>query len=209
MTNIIIADSHPIVRIGLTLVLNSVSEFQLIDTAATTEALLTAIQKSEPNLVILEMDIPKINGIATIRKLKKRHPDVKAVIYSAQPESVYAMSCIKAGAFGYVPKTANVEEILAALTQIQQGKIYLSEAVSIKTKNDYTGKAEKPLFKKVSSREIEVLKLLASGKKNKEVAVGLNINEKTVSTYKSRLMKKLNVTNIVDLLQQAKALELY
>jgi DNA-binding NarL/FixJ family response regulator len=120
------------------------------------------------------------------------------------------LSCIKAGAYGYLPKTARIDQILTALHQISQGKIYLSSAIATTLKSDASKESENQIrFKKLSSREIEVLKLLSSGKKNKEVAEGLDINEKTVSTYKARLMKKLGVSNIVDLLQQARALELY
>ncbi|MGB4545762.1 MAG: response regulator transcription factor, partial [Flavobacteriaceae bacterium] len=116
---------------------------------------------------------------------------------------------IRAGACGYLSKTARIDQILTALTQLKEGKIYLTHALSEQLKKEKSGDKEKSAFRKLSSREIEVLKLLASGKKNKEVAGGLDINEKTVSTYKSRLMKKLNVTNIVDMLQHAKALQLY
>lgn len=209
MTNILIADNHPIIRLGMSVVFNSTEEFNLIDTVSNTEALFEAVDKKNPDIVILELDIPEINGIAALRRLKRNHPRVKVLIYSTQSENVYALSCIKAGAFGYLHKTARVDQILTALTQINQGKIYLSTAISANVKNKASETDHQALFRKLSSREIEVLKLLSSGKKNKEVAEGLEINEKTVSTYKARLMKKLGVTNIVDLLQQAQALELY
>lgn len=209
MTNILIADAHPILRMGLSMVLNSAEEFYLQDTVASTSQLFIAIEKQIPHIVILEMDIPEINGIATIRRLKKINSNIKVLIFSSQPESVYALSVVRAGAYGYLPKTARIDQILTALTQISQGKIYLTNTLTEQLKKEKSGEEEKSIFRKLSSREIEVLKLLASGKKNKEVANGLDINEKTVSTYKARLMKKLNVTNIVDMLQQAKALELY
>ena len=209
MTNIIVADNHPIVRLGMDIVFNNTEEFHLQELAPTTEALFKAIENKVPDIIILELDIPEINGIATIRRIKRNYPTVKILIFSAQSENVYALNCVKAGAYGYLPKTAKVSQILAALTQIKQGKIYLSANIAAKIKNNHSEDEDKILFKKLSSREIEVLKLLSSGKKNKEVAEGLEINEKTVSTYKARLMKKLNVTNIVDLLQQAQALELY
>ncbi|MDA9888597.1 response regulator transcription factor [Flavobacteriaceae bacterium] len=203
MIKILIADAHPIVRMGLSMVVNSAEEFQLQDAVATTTQLFTAVEKQTPDIVILEMDIPEINGIATVRKLKEINPNIKVLIFSSQSETVYALSAIRAGACGYLSKTARIDQILTALTQLKEGKIYLTHALSEQLKK------EKSAFRKLSSREIEVLKLLASGKKNKEVAGGLDINEKTVSTYKSRLMKKLNVTNIVDMLQHAKALQLY
>jgi len=209
MIKILIADAHPIVRMGLSMVVNSAEEFQLQDAVATTTQLFTAVEKQIPDIVILEMDIPEINGIATVRKLKEINPNIKVLIFSSQSETVYALSAIRAGACGYLSKTARIDQILTALTQLKEGKIYLTHALSEQLKKEKSGDKEKSAFRKLSSREIEVLKLLASGKKNKEVAGGLDINEKTVSTYKSRLMKKLNVTNIVDMLQHAKALQLY
>jgi len=209
MIKILIADAHPIVRMGLSMVVNSAEEFQLQDAVATTTQLFTAAEKQTPDIVILEMDIPEINGIATVRKLKEINPNIKVLIFSSQSETVYALSAIRAGACGYLSKTARIDQILTALTQLKEGKIYLTHALSEQLKKEKSGDKEKSAFRKLSSREIEVLKLLASGKKNKEVAGGLDINEKTVSTYKSRLMKKLNVTNIVDMLQHAKALQLY
>jgi len=209
MINILIAEAHPIVRMGLSMVVNSAEEFQLQDAVATTTQLFTAVEKQTPDIVILEMDIPEINGIATVRKLKEINSNIKVLIFSSQSETVYALSAIRAGACGYLSKTARIDQILTALTQLKEGKIYLTHALSEQLKKEKSGDKEKSAFRKLSSREIEVLKLLASGKKNKEVASGLDINEKTVSTYKSRLMKKLNVTNIVDMLQHAKALQLY
>ena len=209
MIKILIADAHPIVRMGLSMVVNSAEEFQLQDAVATTTQLFTAVEKQTPDIVILEMDIPEINGIATFRKLKEINPNIKVLVFSSQSETVYALSAIRAGACGYLSKTARIDQILTALTQLKEGKIYLTHALSEQLKKEKSGDKEKSAFRKLSSREIEVLKLLASGKKNKEVAGGLDINEKTVSTYKSRLMKKLNVTNIVDMLQHAKALQLY
>ena len=209
MIKILIADAHLIVRMGLSMVVNSAEEFQLQNAVATTTQLFTAVEKQTPDIVILEMDIPEINGIATVRKLKEINPNIKVLIFSSQSETVYALSAIRAGACGYLSKTARIDQILTALTQLKEGKIYLTHALSEQLKKEKSGDKEKSAFRKLSSREIEVLKLLASGKKNKEVAGGLDINEKTVSTYKSRLMKKLNVTNIVDMLQHAKALQLY
>ena len=209
MIKILIADAHHIVRMGLSMVVNSAEELQLQDAVATTTQLFTAVEKQTPDIVILEMDIPEINGIATVRKLKEINSNIKVLIFSSQSETVYALSAIRAGACGYLSKTARIDQILTALTQLKEGKIYLTHALSEQLKKEKSGDKEKSAFRKLSSREIEVLKLLASGKKNKEVAGGLDINEKTVSTYKSRLMKKLNVTNIVDMLQHAKALQLY
>jgi DNA-binding NarL/FixJ family response regulator len=209
MIKILIADNHPIVRLGIKEVLNTVPDFDVLGDVSTTTELFNFIENSIPDVVILEMDIPEINGIATLRKIKKEFPDVKILIYSGQSEDVYALSTIRAGAFGYLSKTSELDYIISAVKKVSQGKMFITNELAQRLAFDEGTQKQRRFFRKLSTREVEVLKLLASGKRNKDVAEGLNLNEKTVSTYKSRLMKKLNVDNLVDLLQQAKALELY
>jgi len=209
MIKVLIADSHPIVRMGIKNVLNSASGFEIIADVATTTELFTKLKTLIPDVVILEMDIPEINGIASLRKLKQEYPDIRVLIYSGQSEDVYALSTIRAGAFGYLSKTADLDYIITAVRKVSEGNMFITNELAQRLAFDEGTQKPRRFFRKLSTREVEVLKLLASGKRNKDVALGLNLNEKTVSTYKARLMKKLNVDNLVDLLQQAKALELY
>jgi DNA-binding NarL/FixJ family response regulator len=209
MIKVLIADNHPIIRMGIRKVLEAAEGFELIDEVATTEELFEKLKDTTPDVVMLEMDIPEINGIAALRKIKKDYADVKVLMYSGQSEDVYALSAIRAGAFGYLSKSSDLEYITAAITKVSEGSMFITNELAQRLAFDEGTKKPRRFFRKLSTREIEVLKLLASGKRNKEVAIGLNLNEKTVSTYKARLMKKLNVDNMVDLLQQAKALELY
>lgn len=209
MIKVVIADNHPVVRLGLGSVLSTAADFEIIDDVGTTTELFQSLKKASPDVVMLELDIPEINGIATIRKIKQDFPDVKVLIYSGQSEDVYALSTIRAGAFGYLSKTAELDYVLSALRKVHEGKMFITNELAQRLAFDEGTQKPRRFFRKLSTREVEVLKMLASGKRNKEVAQGLNLNEKTVSTYKARLMKKLNVDNLVDLLQQAKALELY
>ena len=209
MIKVLIADNHPIVRMGIKNVLNSASGFEIIADVATTTELFTKLKTLIPDVVILEMDIPEINGIASLRKLKQEYPDIRVLIYSGQSEDVYALSTIRAGAFGYLSKTADLDYIITAVRKVSEGNMFITNELAQRLAFDEGTQKPRRFFRKLSTREVEVLKLLASGKRNKDVALGLNLNEKTVSTYKARLMKKLNVDNLVDLLQQAKALELY
>ncbi|WP_435624828.1 response regulator [Flagellimonas sp.] len=209
MIKVLIADNHPIVRLGIKQVIESGSDMEVIADVATTGELFDVLEKVTPDVVMLEMDIPEINGIATLRKMKQEFPNVKALMYSGQSEDVYALSTIRAGAFGYLSKTADLDYIITAVRKVSEGNMFITNELAQRLAFDEGTQKPRRFFRKLSSREVEVLKLLASGKRNKEVAEGLNLNEKTVSTYKARLMKKLNVDNLVDLLQQAKALELY
>lgn len=209
MIKVLIADSHPVVRLGIKKVLESSSDIEIIADVSTTEALFESLKKVSPDVIILEMDIPEINGIAALRKLKSEFPEIKTLMFSGQSEDVYALSTIRAGAYGYLSKTADLDYIVSAVKKVSEGNMFITNELAQRLAFDEGTQKPRRFFRKLSSREVEVLKLLASGKRNKEVAEGLNLNEKTVSTYKARLMKKLNVDNLVDLLQQAKALELY
>ncbi|MBS9462275.1 MAG: response regulator transcription factor [Bacteroidota bacterium] len=209
MIKVIIADNHPIVRLGIKQVLETSSDIEVIADVSDTSELFETLEKVSPDVVILEMDIPEINGIAALRKLKQEFPNVKSLMFSGQSEDVYALSTIRAGAFGYLSKTADIDYLVSAVKKVSEGSMFITNELAQRLAFDEGTQKPRRFFRKLSSREVEVLKLLASGKRNKEVAEGLNLNEKTVSTYKARLMKKLNVDNLVDLLQQAKALELY
>jgi len=209
MIKVIIADNHPIIRMGVKHVLQAVEGIEIIEDVSTTAELFEKLENVAPDVVMLEMDIPEINGIAALRKIKKEFPEVKVLMYSGQSEDVYALSTIRAGAFGYLSKTSDVDYLISAVRKVAEGNMFITNELAQRLAFDEGTQRPRRFFRKLSSREVEVLKLLASGKRNKDVALGLSLNEKTVSTYKARLMKKLNVDNMVDLLQQAKALELY
>lgn len=209
MIKVLIADNHPIIRHGIKEILESNPDMEVIADVSTTVELFNVLDKVTPDVVILEMDIPEINGIATLRKLKQEFPNIRTLMYSGQSEDVYALSTIRSGAFGYLSKTAELDYIATAVKKVSEGNMFITNELAQRLAFDEGTQKPRRFFRRLSSREVEVLKLLASGKRNKEVAESLKLNEKTVSTYKARLMKKLNVDNLVDLLQQARALELY
>lgn len=203
MLNILIVDSHPIVRTGLDLFLNSKPDFNVVGTLNSGIEIFEFVRRNDVDIIISEIDLPELNGITALRAIKKEYKDVRVLIFSHQPEEIYAVSTIKAGASGYLSKSASVEEIETAVRKVNAGELSLSEKMDKHLHYEDTRKSRSRLFKKLSTREVEVLKLLSIGRKNKEIAQELDINEKTVSTYKARLFKKLNVTNIVDLIHQA------
>lgn len=204
MIQILIVDSHPVVRTGLELFLNSKSDLKVIGSLGSGIELFEFIKRHKVDVIISEIDLPELNGITALRALKKEHKEINVLMFSQQPEEIYAISTLKAGASGYLHKTASIEDIEAAVRKIHSGEVSLSEKMEKNLHYEDTRKSQTRMFKKLSTREVEVLKLLSIGRKNKEIAEELDINEKTVSTYKARLFKKLNVTNIVDLIHQAK-----
>ncbi|WP_055444391.1 response regulator transcription factor [Lacinutrix himadriensis] len=208
MIKLLVVDHHPIIRKGLELLFLTSSNIQIVGTLDDGESIFEFLNKNKVDIIISEIDLPKLNGITALRRLNKEHPEVKVIMFSAQPEEVYAMNTIKAGASGYLCKTANIVTLKEAIIKVYGGGIYLSNDLAQRLAIGKRVNRSGNFYKKLSTREIEVLKLISSGRKNKEIAGELAINEKTVSTYKARLMKKLNVTNIVDLINRAKLLEL-
>jgi DNA-binding NarL/FixJ family response regulator len=185
------------------LFLNSKPDFNVVGTLNSGIEIFEFVRRNDVDIIISEIDLPELNGITALRAIKKENKDVRVLIFSHQPEEIYAVSTIKAGASGYLSKSASVEEIETAVRKVNAGELSLSEKMDKHLHYEDTRKSRSRLFKKLSTREVEVLKLLSIGRKNKEIAQELDINEKTVSTYKARLFKKLNVTNIVDLIHQA------
>lgn len=208
MNKVLIADHHPITRKGISSILQAEGQYDIIGYVKDGNNLLNTLTTTEVDILILEIDIPNLNSITALKAIKREFPHIKILVLSCHPEEMYALSAIKYGASGYVAKTADVERIINAITQVQKGGIYLNEALSQRLVND--GNATQGLaykYKKLSSREIEVLNLLSNGKRNKEIAADLDINEKTVSTYKMRLLKKLEAQNVAELINHARLLQ--
>lgn len=208
MIKLLVVDQHPIVRKGLELIFNASHDIKFAGSVGDGEAIFDFIQKTPVDVILCEIDLPKLNGITALRRLKKDFSETKVIIYSAQPEEVYAVSSIKAGAAGYIPKTADILTLKEAIMKVSTGGMYLSHELAQRLAIGSKSSKGHSFYKRLSTREVEVLKLLSSGRRNKEIAKELEINEKTVSTYRARLMKKLNVTNLVDLVNQAKNMEL-
>lgn len=203
MKRVVIADKHPVTIEGIKALLESKNEYSIVDSVSRGSELLLSLQKECPDVLILELDIPEINGFQAIRSIRDEFPKMKIVVFSSHPEEIYAIRSIKSGASAYIPKIATGQILLEAIKQVLLDNVFSNEQFSTgyKNKSKNTGTVA-GLYKKLSAREIEVLSLLSNGKRNKEIASLLEINEKTVSTYKTRLLKKLKVSNLADLIKQ-------
>lgn len=205
MKNVVIADHHPVTRKGIQCMLKKNDNYNIVGKANNGEELFRNLETLKPDILIMEIDMPQINGINALRAIKSEYPNTRVMIFSTHPEEIYALRSIKSGAAGYVPKTASSKIFMSALKQIAKGGIFLNEELTSTFTSRNVGEASAiSRYKKLSSREIEVLNLLSSGKRNKDIANALNINEKTVSTYKTRLLKKLKVDNLADLIHQSR-----
>lgn len=205
MKKTIIADPHPITRRGVKEILHDSDKFKVVGEVSDGSELLLQLKKKNPALLILELDMPGINGLQNIRNISNAYPEIKIVVFSSYPEGIYAVRSIQSGAKGYISKSAPAKLFLKAIKTIAAGGIYLNKQPGHSVK-DLIDKSNEAPYSKLSIREIEVLDLLAAGNRNKDIAFLLGINEKTVSTYKSRLFKKLKIKNLAELISHSKAL---
>lgn len=203
MVNILIVDGHPVVTSGLEVLLGKNQSFNIVGTLNSGAEIADFIKHTDVDVIITEVDLPGLNGISAVRALKKEYPNINVLMFSHQPEEIYALSTLKAGANGYLNKASELVKLEAAIRIVDSGEIYLSESMKRHVPKG-SHRNRNRFFRKLSNREVEVLKLLSIGRKNKQIAKELAINEKTVSTYKTRLYKKLNVTNLIDLMHQVK-----
>lgn len=208
MITLTIADHHPIITDGLSHILRN-TEHQILDVIVDGNNLAASLENQVPDLVVMEIDLPNLQGLSAIKELRRNFPGLKIMIFSTHPEEMYALSAIKAGAMGYVGKTVDSATVLKAVIQVARGGIYLNNALVEMLSNTDPSKNNSLAYryKKLSTRETEVLNLLSSGKRNKDIAESLDINEKTVSTYKTRLLKKLDAGSLAELIQQARLLQ--
>lgn len=208
MKKVIIADHHPVTRKGIEVLLENTNEFTIVSKVSRGSELLESLEKFHPDILILELDIPEINGFHALRSIREEFPKVRIAIFSSHPEEIYALRSVKSGAAGYISKTVPEREFIAAIKRIATGGMFLNpelmDAFNNKAVNDNSIMGR---YKKLSAREIEVLNLLSNGKRNKDIATLLEINEKTVSTYKTRLLKKLKVSSLAELINQSRMLQ--
>lgn len=209
MGSVLIADHHPITCEGISSLIASHEDMEVIGKVTSGNELFKFLKHQIPDLLILEIDLPQLNGITALRTLKSEYSGVKILVLSCHPEEMYALSAIKSGAAGYISKTTSTEILKMAIHQVARGGIYLNKDITEKLNSGiFKNNGLISKFKKLSTREAEVLNLLSTGKRNKDIAEALTIDEKTVSTYKTRLLKKLKVDNVADLIHQTRLLQL-
>lgn len=206
MKKIVIADPHPITRRGIKELLQNSESFKVIGEVSNGNELIKVLAKKKPAVLVLELDMPGVIGFKIFNEVLKALPKIKIVVFSSYPEEIYAAHSIKTGAKGYIHKTASANQFLKALKIVISGNTYLSKETRDTSKKSLTTASIKNRYNQLSTREIEVLDLLVAGKRNKDIAALLGINEKTVSTYKSRLLKKLNIKNLAELISHSRAL---
>lgn len=208
MIKVCVADNFPVVHFGVKSYFKDHSEISIVANIGNFSMLNEILQTKEIDVLLLDLELEGLTSIFEVKSILKEFPKTKVIIYSNLSEQIYAPNAIKAGASGFVHKTEKLSNLAEAIIKVQQGKIIMNETVKKNLALIAKQNKSERLYRKLSNREVEVLRYLSDGKKNHEIADILKLNEKTISTYKLRLLTKLNVTNLVDLVNKAKTLEI-
>lgn len=204
---VIIAEDHTILRAGLKALLTSDPELEVVAEADNGRDVVRAVGQFTPQIVLMDLNMPGTNGISAIGEIRRRYPDVKVLVLTAHKTEEYIREALAAGANGYVLKDATAQELMMGVKSVLAGKSYLSPAISDFVINGFLDGQKDPRQKTqwdlLTSREREILKLIAEGYTSKEIASYLCLSIKTVEKHRSNLMKKLDLHNVSALTQLA------
>lgn len=200
---IVIAEDHTILREGLRALLSADPDFDVVGEAEDGREAIRCANDLMPDLVLMDLSMPRVHGFEAIKEIKKQNRDIKIVALTVHKRDEYILATLQSGADGYILKDASHSELVTAIKNVLQGKHYLSPEISGKVINGYLAGKEtlktQSAWDTLTQREREILKLIAEGYKNKEVADYLYISLKTVEKHRSNLMKKLDLHNVAAL----------
>jgi len=217
MINVVLADDHVLVRDGIKALLEDQAGINVIDEASNGIEALEVISRNKPHVLIVDIRMPEINGIEVVGEMSKSHKDVKTLVLSMHDSEEYVVKAIQAGADGYLLKGASKEEFLKALYKVASGGKYFTGDVSAIIMNNFvngnittskTPEAQKEDPFKLTKREKQILNLVLELKNNKDIADELKISKRTAEVHRFNLMKKLDVKNLMELSNKAKAFDL-
>lgn len=194
---ILIADDHTILRAGIRSLLDMVPDFEVVGEVDNGKDAIYQAGQLEPDLLLCDLSMPKTNGTEAIQHIKSRYPEIKILVLTVHKTEEYVHAALKAGANGYVLKDDTSDELIAAIKNIAAGKTYLSPSICNEVVTGYLADPGKERIytsiELLTSREREVMKLIAEGNRNKDIAQYLSISLKTVEKHRSNLMKKLDL----------------
>jgi DNA-binding NarL/FixJ family response regulator len=201
---LLLVDDHAVVREGLRALLNDASRFEIVGDAADGIAALAAVERLRPDVVVLDVSMPGMNGSQLTRRLKQQHPEVKTIALTVHEEGGYLRSLMDAGASGYVLKRSAASELLRAIEAVTEGGIYLDSSIAGQLVSKLgQRKAALAPSAALSEREREVVRYVAHGYSNKEIATKLDVSVKTVETYRYRATEKLGLNSRAELVRYA------
>jgi len=203
MTKILIADDHPVFRQGLKQILMSASESIIVEEANNGQEVLNKIYKHSYDAMFLDISMPGRNGLEVLQELKRVKPNIPVLILSMHSEDQYAVRAMKAGASGYLTKDGEANEFVAALQKVLSGKVYFSSSVVEQLISGFGKKGDKAAHELLSDREYQVMRMIASGQKLKDIANELSLSLSAVSTHRTRILRKMNMKSNADIIRYA------
>jgi two-component system, NarL family, response regulator NreC len=205
MIRILMVDDHPVVRSGISMLLNAQSDMQVVGETSTQEEALKLIPECQPNVITVDIDLAKKDGLQMIPYIQQQFPTLRCLVLTMHNEPAYFKQAVLAGAAGYVVKAAAEQELLTAIRTINSGMTYFHLSVAAQqtaTVESQNTETESPMSG-LTEREREVLSLVASGHTSQEIGQQLFLSRKTIETYRARLMQKLGVSKRADLVKYA------
>ena len=197
---IVIAEDYTILREGLRSLISSNPDFEVVAEAGDGQEAINFVEKLKPDLILMDLSMPRMNGMDAIREIRRRVPETKIVVLTIHKTEEYILEALKAGADGYVLKDVTHDELIMAAKNVLRGKRYLSPGISETVLEGYLQGRKtvkhQTSWETLTHREREVLKLIAEGHRNKEIAEYLCISVKTIDRHRSNLMKKLDLHNV-------------
>lgn len=205
MHTVIVVDDHPAIRLAVRSALEAGGDFKVVGEAGDGPTALAAIRDQLPDLVILDLDLPRLSGLDLLERVRKSQPEIKLLVLSAQQESIFAIRTVRAGANGFMSKNENMMAVVQAAQTVLAGySMFPSSALSPQAHLNSPATPD-VLIKTLSDRELTVLQYLARGMSNKEIAETLLISNKTISSYKTRIFEKLRISTLVELVDFTRA----
>jgi two-component system response regulator NreC len=199
---ILLADDHGVVRQGFKMILGAEADMEIVGEAANGREAVELAERLKPDIVVMDVAMPELNGIEATRRLAEAAPHARVLALSMHKDSVYVRETLRAGARGYLLKDSGANDLVAAVRAVASGEGYLSPAVSNAVLDDYRRHVTNAIDL-LTSREREVLQMLAEGKTNKEIAATLNLSVYTVDAHRGHIMEKLNLHSINELVRFA------
>jgi DNA-binding NarL/FixJ family response regulator len=199
---ILIVDDHDVVRAGLRSILERQTDIEVVGEAPDGRQGLELVRKLGPNVVLMDLSMPELNGLEATRQVKAQDANTKVIVLSMHADRHYVSEVLKAGASGYLLKNAAARELVDAVRAAAAGRVYLSPQIAEVVVEDYRRlipESQSNAFRDLSSREREVLQLLAEGKQTKEIAAALHLSPKTVESHRGQIMAKLNLHSVAEL----------
>jgi DNA-binding NarL/FixJ family response regulator len=203
MIRILVADDHTIVREGLKAILERAGDFEVVAEAATGAEAVERARASRPDVVLLDVSMPGRDGLETAKDLKRQNPKVRILMLTFHPEDLFAVRCLKEGADGYMTKDAAPQQLVEAIRRIQRGGKYVSPNLAERLAFQLDGELDRPAHEILSDREFDVLRRIGSGKTVGEIGAELHLSVKTISTYRARILEKMNLRNNAEIIRYA------